>query len=172
MRTISEQEMLLRVGVELPGELKLATHEFGEGWEFVRAVRAEKMEKKIHASGWNFIKIGDGSLRSGVGDTSQEATARALTLALRAVSQQLNAAEVDHIELTRYPWFFLARVRVFPYRIQQEAIPATFDAQFALPAIGRRRGPTQFGEPFPHFGCSMPQLKQLLISSQGPEARL
>ncbi len=59
-----------------------------------------------------------------MGDTSQEAINGALKLALRHVSERFNAAEVERIELTQYPWFFLARVRVYPYRIQQHAVLA------------------------------------------------
>ena len=121
MRTIAEQNVLLRVRVELPVGLKLATHEFREGWNFVTG-DASRLEKKIRTRGWNFIKIADGTLKNGVGETSQEAIAGALKLALRQMSAHFNAVEVERIELTQYPWFYLAKVRIYPYRIQQDAI--------------------------------------------------
>jgi len=111
MRTIAELNLLLHTTAELPTGLKLTTEEFDEGWSFVRRVDARRLEKRIHTRGWNFIRFAAGSLRSGIGDTSQEAIASALKLALRRVSNHSNAVEVEHIELTRYPWFFLARVR-------------------------------------------------------------
>ena len=122
MRSIAELNMLLRVPAQLPVGLKLATNEFHEGWGFVTG-NANSLERKIRTRGWNFIKIADGSLRSGVGETSQEAIASALKLALRRVSMHFNAVEVEHIELTRYPWFFLARIRIYPYPDFGSAMP-------------------------------------------------
>jgi hypothetical protein len=163
--------MLVRARVELPGGLHLATEEFREGWNIVRTVNAQRLKKKIQSRGWNFIRIPDESLRSGVGDTSQEAIANALRLALRRVSTHFNTAEVDHIELTQYPWFFLARVRVYPYRIQQDALLPLPDESLSTPVAPRqRRLPLQAEALYPHFGSAMPQLKQMLISSGTPQA--
>jgi hypothetical protein len=172
MRTIAELNVLLRERIDLPAGLKLATDEFREGWNFVRAGNVMRLKKKIQTRGWNFIKTGDGSLRSGVGDTSQEAIASALKLALRRVDTHLNAAEVEHIELTQYPWFFLARVRVYPYRIQQDAEMAAADDAAAMPiAHPQGRPAPQADELFPNFGGAMPLLKEMLTSSRSLEAR-
>jgi hypothetical protein len=170
MRTIAQSQMLLRTQTELPDGLKLATDEFREGWDFVRSANALRMGKQIIMRGWNFVSVADGSLRSGVGDTSQEAIGSALKLALRHISMHFNAVEVEHIELTQYPWFFLARVRIYPFRIQQGAeLPVPEDVE-AIPALRRqRRPPIDAGLLYPHFGSAMPQLKQMLISSQGSQ---
>src|ERR1035437_28140 len=137
MRTIAKLNLLLRAHIELPDGLKLASDEFSEGWDFARSVDARRLEKQIVMRGWSFTRIADGSLRSGVGDTSQEAIASALKLALRRISTHFNAVEVEHIELTQYPWFFLARVRVYPFRIQQDAVSPVPDEAEAFPI--RRR---------------------------------
>jgi hypothetical protein len=131
--------MLLRARVELPIGLKVATDEFQENWNFVQSGDASRLEKKIGMHGWHFIRIADGSLRSGVGETSQQAIAGALKLALRSISEHFNAAEVGHIQITRYPWFILARVRVYPFRIQKSAIQPLPDDALPLPATTRRR---------------------------------
>jgi len=174
MRTIAELNMLLRERIELPAGMKLATDEFREGWSFIQRSDARRLEKRILKSGWNFIKIADGSLRSGVGETSQEAIASALKLALRRISQHFNAVEVEHIELTRYPWFFLARVRVYPYRIQEGPILAVPDDAMAEPIASRttrsRRLPDGAVELFPDFGSAMPMLKQMLVARASSEA--
>jgi hypothetical protein len=171
MRSIAELNMLLRVPAQLPVGLKLATNEFHEGWGFVTG-NANSLERKIRTRGWNFIKIADGSLRSGVGETSQEAIASALKLALRRVSMHFNAVEVEHIELTRYPWFFLARIRIYPYRIQEAAVLAAPGERAAFPmAPGHRRLPADAAALYPDFGSAMPQLKQMLILSAGRQAR-
>jgi hypothetical protein len=172
MRNIAELTILLRMRAELPAGLKLATEEFRDGWNFARSVNARRLEKKILTQGWSFVKIGDGSLRSGVGETSQEAIASALKLALRHVSEQLNAVEVEHIELSQYPWFFLARVRVFPYRIQQGPVLPVPDEALPLPIVPRqRRLPVDAPQLYPHFGSAMPVLKEMLISSRSVQSR-
>lgn len=166
MRTIAELNVLLRTRAELPVNLKLATDEFREGWNFVRTVTAQRLEKKIRTRGWNFIKIADGLLRSGVGDTSQAAIASALKLALRRVSEHFNAVEVERIDMTQYPWFYLARVRVNSYLIQQAAVAPVPDEAVTMPiSVRQRRLPPQSAELLPHFGSAMPMLKEMLLSS-------
>jgi len=127
MRNIAELTVLLRERVALPDHFKLVTEEFREGWYFVRSGDAHWLDKKIRRFGWHFIRIAEGSLKSGVGPTPQEAIASALKLALRCVSGRFNAAEVGHIELKKYPWFVLATVRVYPYQIQKSAILSVSD---------------------------------------------
>jgi hypothetical protein len=168
MRTIAEQNVLLRVRVELPVGLKLATHEFREGWNFVTG-DASRLEKKIRTRGWNFIKIADGTLKNGVGETSQEAIAGALKLALRQMSAHFNAVEVERIELTQYPWFYLAKVRIYPYRIQQDAILPVSDEPRRLPVAPRqKRLPIHAAALYPEFGSAVPLLKQMLTGRSGP----
>lgn len=172
MRAIAELNVLLRERIELPEDLNLATDEFREGWKFLRTGNVMRLKDKIQARGWNFIKVADGSLRSGVGDTSQHAIAAALKLALRHVSTHFNAVEVERIELTEYPWFFLARVRVYPYRIQQDADLAVM-GEAEPQAIAERQGrlAPQSPEMFSQFGSAMPLLKEMLVSSRDLEAR-
>jgi hypothetical protein len=132
MRNIAELTVLLRERVALPDHFKLVTEEFREGWYFVRSGDAHWLDKKIRRCGWHFIRIAEGSIRSGVGQTSQEAIAGALKLALRCLNKRFNAAEVEHIELKMYPWFFLARVTVYPYQIQQSAVLSVSDEAVPL----------------------------------------
>jgi hypothetical protein len=122
MREIAELTMLLRGRVKLPDSLNLVTEEFQEGWSFVQSGDTHWLDKEIRTHGWHFMWIGEGSRRSGVGQTSQEAIAGALKLALRRVSDRFNAAEVESIELKKYPWFVLAKVKTYPYQIQRDAV--------------------------------------------------
>jgi hypothetical protein len=121
MPNIAERTVLLRGSITLPDDLKLVTAEFQEGWNLVRSGDANWLDKGVRKSGWHFTWIAEKSLRGGVGQTSGEAIASALKFALRGVDKRYNAAEVEHIKLTRYPWFFVASVRVYPYQIQQGA---------------------------------------------------
>ena len=121
MRNITELVMLIRGPVRLPGDLELVTEEFGEGWSFVQSGDTHWLDKEIRARGWHFIWIAEELLRSGVGKTAQEAIASTLKVALRRVSGRFNAAQVGHFEVSKYPGFFLAKVKVHPYQIQQSA---------------------------------------------------
>lgn len=167
MRPIIQSSMLLRAQTELPGGLSVATDEFHEGWNLAPKVNAQRLEKKVQSQGWNIVKIADGPMRSGVGETSQEAISSALKLALRRVSAYFNAAEVEHIELTQYPWFFLARVKVVPFLIQQGAVLLVPDETLPASVVPRQRRLPVYAEVlYPQFGSVIPQLKELLISSR------
>lgn len=163
MHTITARNVLLRERVELPAGLKMATDEFREGWNFLRTVHGLGLEKKIRARGWNFIRIATGELRSGVGATAQEAIACALKLALRRVSERLNAVEVEQVELVRYPWFFLARVKVYAYRIQESAV-LLVDEEIVSTPVGaaKRKFPPGSTEMLPDFRRAMPMLREML----------
>jgi hypothetical protein len=147
MGNIAKLTMLLRGHMELPGNLKLVTEEFREGWNFVRSGGARRLDKEIRRRGWHIIRIGQGSMRSGVGQTSQEAIAGALKLALRCLSERSHAAEVAHIELKIYPWFFLAKVTVYPYQIERSAVVAVEDLSLVAMPLGRSRPPADAIEP-------------------------
>jgi hypothetical protein len=173
MCTIAESNVLLRAQAELPAGFKVATEEFREGWNLMRSGGKRRLEKKVHTRGWNFIKFPEGALRSGVGDTSQQAIASALKLALRRVGKYSNAVEVERIELTRYPWFFLARVYVFPYRIQEGTVLPASDEVIAIPVTARQKRLLPHApEAFPQFGGAMPMLKDMLTSRGNAEAAI
>jgi len=172
MLDIAALNVLLRAGVELPEGLKLATEELLEGWNSSRLEDVCRLEKRILNRGWNCIKIGDGPQSYGVGDTTKEAIGNALVHALRRISENCNAVEVERIELTQYPWFFLARVEVCPYRIQQGAVlPASDHAGWLPAAPGKRRLRRQSVESYPHSGSAMPLLKEMLILSRSTHER-
>jgi hypothetical protein len=159
--------MLLRKQTELPVGLRLATDEFREGWNFVQSADAKKLEKKVQAHGWNLIKIANGTQACGVGESSEEAVSSALRLALLRMGAHFNAVEVENIELTQYPWFFLARVRVCQYRIQQFATQTASHESIPSPSAPRRRRlPLDAELLYPGFGSSMPQIKEMLVSSR------
>ena len=171
MRNIAGLNMLLRARVELPAGLRLATDEFREGWNFVTG-DAGRLEKRIRLRGWNLIKSADRSLRSGVGETSQEAISNALVHGLRSISEHFNVVEVDRIELAEYPWFFLARVMLCPYRFQKDAIPAVLDEAPSHPIVPpERRLPMNSPELHPRFSAAMPILREMLVLSRSTDGR-
>jgi hypothetical protein len=166
MNTVAVSNMFLRAYAELPTGFMLETEEFREGWNFAPTANAEQLRQRARRHGWSLVKVINEILRSGVGDTSQLAIASAVKLALRHVTNQCNAAEVGYIELTQYPWFYFARVRVYPYLIQQGLdLPSCDDA-------APRQRQRALHAPDLNFGCTMPQLKQMLVLSKGSETRV
>jgi hypothetical protein len=133
MQNITEGAVLARITLELPDNLTLATKDFQEGWSFVQSGDVHWLDREIRSRGWHFIWIAKLSQRGGVGQTAQEAMASALKLALRRVDPNFNAAHIEHIELIQYPWFFIAKVRVYPYRIQEGAVLQVSDGAMPLP---------------------------------------
>lgn len=167
MHEINERTILLRDRIELPDGLPFPTKAVCEGWLMAWTMNALQMEELIVSRGWTFARIGARTLRVGVGDSVKDAVANALRLGLRRVADYFNAAEVEHIELTQYPWFHLARVSVWPYRIQQSAdLPCLEQFTNVAATPRKRRLPPDSSVLFPHFASAMPQLKQLLISSR------
>jgi hypothetical protein len=172
MRSIAELNILVRGHATPFPTLKLATEEFREGWNFVRLVDAHQLKKKIHACGLTFTSIADKALKSGVGMSSQEAIANALEITLRHVSQCYSIVEIEHIELTQYPWFYFSRIIICPYQIQQNAALPALDAAHPLQRAPRhRRLPVHAPELYPYFGCAIPMLKEILISSKSSQTR-
>jgi hypothetical protein len=164
MCVIAESNMLLRAQTELPKGFNVATETFADGWHRMRSGGLERLEKKVRVRGWNFIKIADCDLRSGVGDTSETAIVSAISLALRRMDTNSNAVNVQQINLTQYPWFWLARVCVQRYRIQQGAELPAANGSDAKPARRRRkRVDADAAALVPQFGAGLPVLKQMLI---------
>jgi hypothetical protein len=163
MRAISEQDVLLREEIDLPACVKIATDSFREGWNFASTVNAKQLEKKICSRDWNFIKIAEGAQASGVGATSQEAIASALRVALLRKNGRFNAVVIEYIEISPYPWFFLARMRVCQYCIQQSAVLAVIDdCASSSTSPRKRRLLLDANALYPDFGSSMPLIKQML----------
>jgi hypothetical protein len=170
MRTIAKSHILLRDRIELPDDLRLSTEEFCENWNFVRSTNALRLGERLILRGWSFARIASGPMRNGVGDTLQEAIVSGLKLALHHVGTRFNAAEIEHIELTQYPWFFLAKVRVLPCIIQKGVALSVTEASIPSPVARRpRRLPLNSAALYPDFGLAMPMLKEMLITSRSAQ---
>lgn len=164
MLKITELSVLIRVEAELPSWLVMKRDEFMDGWNIVQTRGASLLEKRIRRCGWHSIRIAGESLRSGVGESSQEAIACALKLLVHGFSEYFNAVEVRHVHLAEYPWFAIARLRVCPYRIQQSPVQFVPDDALPLPATPRRRQlPANASWLYPQFGPEMLLLKEMLV---------
>jgi hypothetical protein len=170
MQNIASGRVLLRMQTDLPIGMDVAAAEFGEGWNLMLPEASVRLKKDVQAYGWNLIKFAHEPQGSGVGDTAEEATTAALRQSLRRISKCFNAAEVDRIEWTEYPWFFLARVLLSPYNLQEYAIPAVTDDALSHP-VTRARGrlPRNSRPLSPSFNVAMPAFRQLLVLSSNTD---
>ena len=167
MCKIAAWTMLLRVQTELPAGLEVTTDRFSDGWQCVQPEDSARLKEEIQACGWSFIMHAGGLLGNGVEDTSQGAIDSALKVALCHIGERFNAVEIEHIELTQYPWFFLARVGVCPYRIHPDAaMPADDISGEIRNSRSARRLPRQPGVLNPQFVSAMPAVRELLVLSR------
>jgi hypothetical protein len=120
MHNIAELDVLMRTNADFPIGMNPTTDKFRDGWGF-RTGDATRLEKKIRRYGWHLIGVTGCAVGGGVGETPQAAIGTALTTVLRTIDQHFNAVGVRHIEMTRYPWFILAKVSVDLYRMQEDA---------------------------------------------------
>jgi hypothetical protein len=144
MHKIKELTIIVRDQIQLPDELNLETEVFPEGWKVVQSGNAYWLDQQIRAYGWHFVRPSQGLLRSGVGQTPEEALTHASKLALRRIEARFNAVEVRSFEMSNYPGFCIARLQVFPCQIQMNAVlsPSGEDSELPMAACARRRAIT------------------------------
>jgi|HubBroStandDraft_1064217.scaffolds.fasta_scaffold390603_1 hypothetical protein len=133
MQDIAELTVLTRVTAALPNSLRISTEDFQEGWSFVTSGDVHRVDKAVRDCGWHFIWVAEPSQRGGVGQTEQVAVVSALKLALRRVNPGFNAANIDNIVITKYPWFFIAKIKIYPCQIQQGSVLKTSNRAIPLP---------------------------------------
>lgn len=94
-----EPAFLLRVDAQLPVGLKLKKRKFREGWESVPPSYARVLGKRVKRFEWQIVADAEPFLTGGMGKTREAATACALRLALRQVSESFNAARVEYLRV-------------------------------------------------------------------------
>jgi hypothetical protein len=112
-----EPAFLVRADARLPVDLKLNQRKFYEGWNSVPSSDARVLGKRVNRCQWQLMVDAEPLLKSGLGKTPQAATARALKLALPEVGRSFNAARIEYLEVDKYPWFYLAKIAVYPHTI-------------------------------------------------------
>lgn len=78
------------------------------------------LDEKIRAAGWHFIWLADPCSCSGVGKMATSAIDKAIDGALKRIQGRFNAAELDSINISKYPGFQVARVTLHARHIQQQ----------------------------------------------------
>jgi len=111
--------VFLRSNCTLPSYLDPLREPFGSSWTHVQELTAPVFDTMIRHAGWHYICVDGTRSRRGLGVTRDDATDRAIARALGVVTGQCNAAELDFVQVTKYPGFHVARVTIQPRQIQQ-----------------------------------------------------
>lgn len=120
--------VFLRDDCVLPNSLNPLRHAFGEHWTYVQDIPSPVFDTMIRHAGWHYIWMVGTCSRRGCARTQEAAIDRALVRALKAVAGQPNAAELNSVQVTRYPWFHIANVTLHRRRIQEHtALEANYD---------------------------------------------
>jgi hypothetical protein len=119
MHKLDEPAFLLRVDARLPADLKVTKRKFRDGWDSVPSRDAQRLGRQVKRRDWELDVEALPLLKGGMGKTPQAATARALKLALRQVRESFNAARVEYLRVSHYPWFYLSTVAVYPQTIKR-----------------------------------------------------
>jgi len=113
------RSVFLREECVLPSRLDPLREPVGEGWTHIEEISAPVFDTMIRQAGWHFMWVLPACARRGFGASSEAATNRALTRALKHVPQQFNAAELDSVRVAKYPGFYIANVRLQSRQIQE-----------------------------------------------------
>jgi hypothetical protein len=103
----------------MPAHFGLAQRSYAENWMLVEEIDAPVLDTMIRHAGWHFMYLQGFCMRSGVGLTRDNAIHRALGRALKGLSIEFNAAELESVEVSTYPVFQIATVTVQPRHLQE-----------------------------------------------------
>ncbi|MGA9132098.1 MAG: hypothetical protein ACLP00_04135 [Terracidiphilus sp.] len=129
--------VFLRSDCILPERLNPCLQPIGEKWSVVEETPALVFDTMIRQAGWHFMWLQGSCSRMGVGLTEEAAIRRALSRALKGVSNRFNAAELDSLQITEYPGFQIANVRIQTLQIQRHASLNIVSGQDPLPVPAR-----------------------------------
>jgi hypothetical protein len=109
----------------------------------VEEISAPAFDTIIRRAGWHFMWVLPACTRRGLGTTSEAATDRALTRALRGVPRRFNAAELDSIHVAKYPGFYIANVTLQSRQIQEHTSLEDIDLRCPRPFAAAYRPGTR-----------------------------
>lgn len=112
--------IFLRTGCILPDGLNLVQEQFSETWLSVEGTTSAVLDEKIRAVGWHFMWLAETCSGSGVGKTATSAIDKAIRGALKRIQERFNSAELDSINISKYPGFEVVSVKIHARHIQQQ----------------------------------------------------
>jgi hypothetical protein len=117
--TVKRHSIFLRKECALPDRLDPLREPFGKNWMLVEQITAKIFDTMIRQAGWHSIWMPGSCSRKGLGLTPENATHSALARTLSAIPSQFNAAELDSIQVAKYPGFYVVNVTLRPREVQK-----------------------------------------------------
>ena len=115
---MKRHSVFLRNGCSMPPHFDLAQQPCAKDWMLLEEIEAPVLDTMIRHAGWHFECLQEDCSRSGVGLSRDQAIHQALGRALKGLKMRFNAAELESIEVSRYPAFHIAKVTLQPRHIQ------------------------------------------------------
>lgn len=103
----------------MPPHFELAQQPFADNWMQLEEIGATVLDTMIRHAGWHFVCLQGLHSRSGVGLSRDEAIHKALARALKGLKMRFNAAELESVQVSSYPFFHVAKVTVQARHVQQ-----------------------------------------------------
>ena len=125
--------VFLRKECILPHSVEPRQESISDNWTIVGGLTATEFDRMIRHAGWHFMCLQSPYSRTGVGQTREEAIHQALNRALKGLANRFNAAELEMIQVSRFPLFHVATVTLQPRHIQREcSLLAAEDAHMRM----------------------------------------
>ena len=100
--------VFLRKSCVLPNSVELRRKSISDHWAIVGELAATAFDRMVRQEGWHFVYRQGSYSRKGVGQTREEAIHQALNRALKGLTVRFNAAELELIQVSRFPLFQVA----------------------------------------------------------------
>jgi hypothetical protein len=119
--SMNPHAMFLRTECVLPDGLDLIQERFCGTWVSVIDTTAAALDVKVRNEGWHFMWLEGAYSRFGVGRTATSAVDKAMASALARIKDRFNAAELESVSVSKYPGFWVAKIKLYARQIQQQA---------------------------------------------------
>ena len=103
----------------LPAYVGVLVEPFAGGWAHVEQMESRAFDAMIRQAKWHYMWVHGSYSQRGFGRSEETAIRRALERALQSVSPRFNVAEFDSLQISRFPGFYIASVRMNTRQILQ-----------------------------------------------------
>ena len=105
----------------MPPHFGLAPQPCADNWTLRDDTGSPVLDTMIPQAGWHFVWVRGFYSHSGVGRSRDGAIHRALARVLKGLKMRFNAAELESVQVSSYPFFHIAKVTVQACHIQKHA---------------------------------------------------
>ena len=116
---MKRHSVFLRKGCVMPPHFDLAQQPCADNWMLLDDIGSPVLDTMIRQAGWHFLCLQGSYSHSGVGRSRDGAIHRALARVLKGLKMRFNAAELESVQVSSYPFFYIAKVTVQACHIQK-----------------------------------------------------